>query len=1650
MTRHKFMKKQGLKLTATLLTSFYGLTLFSPNIVKANPIEDEKSKENIVKNLQINELESINKSLNSKNQEQNEGVYTKDFEKTEDLNGYRIFNGESKKMIVEDGVLKLANNLWKELKVIDDNSPQFQNGEYEFDFTMNPVGQFGAIIRYENDDSYGMICYDAGKWVIQSAQHYISVDGPSLEANKKYRMKIKFNGNKLEVYLNEELAFKVDLNKVNGFPMNAGKIGFRLWSQEKEVHFDNIVYRKGEDTLPEPSRTIEEDMQDTISSEKLSVKIDTLFPNVVSYTMGEKSINGTNVSKDKVKINSEIFTPIVKYTKESENKAIYALNFEDLDLSFNISLEVIENYVEMKLLNVKEGENFTLNTLEFIDHNLVTINNNNPVGKLAAAKVSSINKSQDIYLDLETATSGASNKVTMAMINNDSLAATIENNIINYEGEVQYQVRENKGKKELSLWNGEIIYRQVSKDLDKPVLNGNFTSKIVIADDLNKDGEISWHDAGIAYRKVMTKPQYHDMVKDKVSHIGMNFASQAQYPFERIVDNVAQYSNYTDGFGQMLLLKGYQSEGHDSAHPDYGNNFNKKAGGLKGFNDMEKVLENKYNTKLGVHINATEAYPEAKYFSEELIGNKWQPGWSWLDQAYVIDKRADILNNSETGLLGRLTEMKKNAPGIDWVYVDTYWSNPWDEYKVQEFLLENDFAVTTEYSGPFRDNSIWTHWADMAKGSGEYTKGTRSSIVRFVENEMKDVFPHDLHLKGTKHTGFTGWQTEKSLSNVVKEFYTWELPTKYMQNFAIIDSSEEEVVFENGLVSKASNIKKNNEGVAYEGNHELYKDGNLIYSGFTYRNGTLFSRDNRVFIPWGTDINSPEKVYAWNDFDESKEWSIPKSWNGVEEVYLYKTNSTGRSFVETIPVKNGKITLNLDPKTPYIIYKDLVEETTESTAWSETSIVKDNGFNSFAFKENKNDDYGWWEKSSNSNSTDHIIFDIDNDVSHGQNYLRINGVNDGQISQEITLEGGKYYSASVWVEISEDSKKKAEIEVILPNGEKISNNISSTNFKNLTTNSDKKDTRFQRLKVEFFMPEGENKATLNLKAGSGENENSYVRFDNVRVIEEEKSEEELKNQEKYYYYEDFETVDEGWGPFVSAINGGHTHLSELHEGFTNDTIDGNFSLKSRESSNGLVYKSSPGILKLEPGKKYKATFDYKLMDNGSYDFVVRTDEGGKSEEKMDINLPAYEGDYGTFEIPFKVGDFEDYFIGFERKAGTLIIDNLKIEEFDGEVPDYIPDGLDPSMVNPKSIKVTASSEETSGENGAAKNASDEDITTIWHTKWSNGGAQAPHNITLELEEVTKLDKFRYVPRQSGSNGNITKYKLSVSLDGKKFKEIKTDNFANDSMDKIVEFENPVEAKFIRLDVIESIGGYASAAELNVYRADEEMSVSGSSYIDHANEVKLNNDLEIGIGINELTNIEAYAYDFILNYDEEAFDYVETNSIDGVSVSAKKISDGKIRVLASSLTGKPLPLKESLAKVILTAKNKVNNSILEVNNASIGDSNGKVHEINKVSSSINILDNSSEEIIISPVRDFKAVEINKKDVTVSWTAPENTEGLVGYVLYKDGKKVKEVSQSETSYTFKKLKRHTIYDFKIAAKYSNGEISNKESLTIRTAR
>ena len=79
------------------------------------------------------------------------------------------------------------------------------------------------------------------------------------------------------------------------------------------------------------------------------------------------------------------------------------------------------------------------------------------------------------------------------------------------------------------------------------------------------------------------------------------------------LDGIKKINLHTDGLGQGVLLKGYGSEGHDSGHLNYAD-IGKRIGGVEDFKTLIAKAK-KYGAHLGIHVNASETYPESKYFN---------------------------------------------------------------------------------------------------------------------------------------------------------------------------------------------------------------------------------------------------------------------------------------------------------------------------------------------------------------------------------------------------------------------------------------------------------------------------------------------------------------------------------------------------------------------------------------------------------------------------------------------------------------------------------------------------------------------------------------------------------------------------------------------------------------------------------------------------------------------------------------------------------------------------------------------------------------------------------------------------------------------------------------------------------------------------
>ncbi|MFC9332056.1 RICIN domain-containing protein [Kitasatospora sp. NPDC057015] len=145
----------------------------------------------------------------------------------------------------------------------------------------------------------------------------------------------------------------------------------------------------------------------------------------------------------------------------------------------------------------------------------------------------------------------------------------------------------------------------------------------------------------------------------------------------------------------------------------------------------------------------------------------------------------------------------------------------------------------------------------------------------------------------------------------------------------------------------------------------------------------------------------------------------------------------------------------------------------------------------------------------------------------------------------------------------------------------------------------------------------------------------------------------------------------------------------------------------------------------------------------------------------------------------------------------------------------------PSTESQTGWTASVSSAEETQENGAAKNAVDNNPYTFWHTAYAGVTTSLPAEIVVDTHTATTINGWRYLPRQDGGlNGRVKQYELSTATtDTGPYTLAGSGTLANDATEKEIPFP-PVTARYIKLRVLSEWGTqnqFASAAEIDVLR-----------------------------------------------------------------------------------------------------------------------------------------------------------------------------------------------------------------------------------------
>jgi len=1216
-------------------------------------------------------------------------------------------DSSSKPSVLSNGEGEIQLNMPGVAVAVDKNSPAFVDQKVSFDFKTNVSagsdgGRYGFVLRGSAADNYISIVHDInGNWKLTANGNEVFFSNTyEMKADMFYRINLHVVGKTVGFTITDVDGVTTDMGSVSEDEMTLqpGWFGLRSWYGTKEMTVSNLKIVELE-SLPKLQIASEVDV---INKDGLGVTVYKDFPGIVEYQVGDRKLQANVEQTNSIKINNIDYVPQTISIKEGDNKYLYTMTIDEIGVVIEAHIEVKENnVVRFAIDNITEKPDGIVVRSVQLNNSLIHVNSSMDDATYAWNKSDGAwhGLTEDIVDNMSLMKQSGTIGVTMAMVSANGLGASVENNVYSGGNKLIVDTEKKPLVNKVTVKPGTWTYRHLqSNEMEELPWY-----EVVVTEDQNNDGKADWQDAAVAYRTfIFDEPFGAKDIKNNMMYIAFNFASQANDPFLNTLDTGKVLYNYTDGFGQMILHKGYQAEGHDDDIPSY-SNIGVRQGGVKDFNYLIDEGD-KYNLNIGVHINATEYQLDANELNySDLNGaatNRLSKGWDWIDTAYYVDQTKDVLSGNLKQRFENLYHLTKDPtnpsdPALDFYYIDVYTGNDYNARKLLQYANDLGVKIGTEFAGPLEPGSTFVHWGPDL---GYPNKGNKSILSRMVKNNL-DIFVGNALFKGQKIPVVATWGDSKpDMQQGVTVFFNEVLPTKFMQHYGVLKYEEDQITFENDVISRRNKTT---------GMIELSKDGKLISSwadtGTTTDEAVRHTGEANSLIPWAWDVkdnttlgvNDGAKLYHWNTKGNVTTWELTDEFKDVKEFNMYELTQQGKVLVGKLVAENGSLTISQAKKnTPYVLYAASANAETIVPAagnWGEGSLIKDFAFNSEKF----NTPGSWTVDDSNNIAIKVVPGDAEYDTtkemknSNWNRYAEV-GSKAGVLSQDITgLQPGQDYTVGVWTLTEPGRTSSLQVTV---DGKTYTSfvtgkdGIHQSSFKYV-------GTKWQRMNVEFKVPAGVTTATVKLVAEAG---TGTVQFDDARIWEHITVEKDPTNK-GYVVYEDFENVYEGWGPFEYGGGSLQIHIASDRSNPNDNNpivstsenkigpvmtwvLHGENSLKLNETDVNKLIKTNESSVKLKPNTDYDLGFIYTLEAHASYEVSVQSRSTGAvvlqetlTKHANPGNKAGENGGYIRFQQNFTTGIQDDYQVIFKlvsKTTGTatsdyaLILDDFYIKADD--------------------------------------------------------------------------------------------------------------------------------------------------------------------------------------------------------------------------------------------------------------------------------------------------------------------------------------------------------------------------------------------------
>jgi len=351
---------------------------------------------------------------------------------------------------------------------------------------------------------------------------------------------------------------------------------------------------------------------------------------------------------------------------------------------------------------------------------------------------------------------------------------------------------------------------------------------------------------------------------------------QLYLTFEEGLEAIKRMHHVTCGVPQIVLLTGWQYEGHDSKYPSWAevNRHLKRDCDETALDSLRWLMREarKYNCLATLHINMFDAYPDSPLFREYLdkdiiakdtdgkaiIGNRWS-GIDCYHVSYTQEWKHGLAQKRIDDLIAMVPEMQENHC----LYLDAFLG----ARKADQQGPISPYLGYSKEEEARTQRKIFRYWRDREIDvASEYVVGMR--VDRFVglqphsaaQGNLVDDLPDELYCSNPAHFGFT---TIKEPDDFKKRFWLEFLP-------------------------------------------------------WFYKNNPKGTDDPRSMID-GSDICMPALwcaeptliAYSRDGYD-SKTWTLPDDWQGTAEVNVSAVAPAGDESARAIAVQDGAIRLSLE------------------------------------------------------------------------------------------------------------------------------------------------------------------------------------------------------------------------------------------------------------------------------------------------------------------------------------------------------------------------------------------------------------------------------------------------------------------------------------------------------------------------------------------------------------------------------------------------------------------------------------------------------------------------------------------------------------------------------------------------------------------